>query len=119
MNNRILCLSACAAMIAGCGPSPATDGRAQYPALNASPPPPAPPPPDTASLPMPVRVQADPDAPPPAVIREDSWSQRQMEKEEMVKALRKYAAEADKDDPFALTEERIQALASREDVILN
>lgn len=100
------------ALGAGCGPSAAEVRHARYPALDESPPPPPPPAPEELAAPP------QPEAP-KAIVLEDSWSQRQREKEELVDGLRKYAAEADKDDPFALSEEQIQELAAREGVLIN
>lgn len=105
---------AAALAAAGCGFSSGTSAG-RYPALDESPPPPAPP-----AEALVEEVPAAPEtAEPPSVIAEDSWSRRQREREELVSGLRKYAAEAGPDDPFALTEEQIQALAAREDVIIN
>ena len=48
---------------------------------------------------------------PPAMITEDGWVQRQLQMDEQVRSLREYAAKADPDDPFAMTEAEIEAFS--------
>lgn len=56
--------------------------------------------------------------PPAEITEEKSWPQRQAELAEQLNRLREYAAQAEPDDPFAMTEERIEELAKREDLVI-
>ena len=46
------------------------------------------------------------------------WLQRQAENAEQLARLREYAAKAAPDDPFALSEKRLEELAKRQDLII-
>ena len=53
---------------------------------------------------------------PPAEITPEGWVQKEEEKAEILERLRKNAATADPDDPFALTEKEIEELAKRDEI---
>lgn len=55
---------------------------------------------------------------PPAEVTGDSWMQREADKAEVVKRLRAYAAQADPDDPLALSEKRLEELLKSDDLVL-
>lgn len=57
--------------------------------------------------------------PPSTVIMGDSSFDREMEKMDQVKRMREYAAHADPDDPFALTEEEIEVFSKLDNPIIN
>ncbi len=67
-------------------------------------------------MPMPASnaspVPAKPDEP-HVTIAPEGWVQRQLQMEDQVRRLREYAAKADPDDPFALTEKEIEEFAKR------
>lgn len=99
-------------LLAGCGeggvrqPKP----RDALPALNESPP----------AVPV-SQLSGWPSAQTqdiPAEITGDGWVQRQVQMEEQVKSLRAYAAAADPDDPFALSEKRIEAFSKLDDPVV-
>lgn len=96
-------------LLAGCGADDArqAERRVVYPALDESPPPQAPAA-DASEQPV-----AKTDDPPAEIVRE-GWVQRQVQKAEQVKQLREYAAKAEPDDPFAMTEKEIEAFSKRE-----
>jgi len=54
---------------------------------------------------------------PPAEITGNTWVERQTQKAEQLESLRAYAAQADPDDPFALTEARIEALSQHDELV--
>ena len=54
----------------------------------------------------------------PPLITGESWMQRELSKQEHLRLLREYSAKADPDDPFALTEEKINALSKLDDVVI-
>jgi hypothetical protein len=106
-------------VLAGCGDERVVrqpTRRVVYPALNESPPPPPPPMPTPPHPPMPVSnaspVPAKPDEP-HVTIAPEGWVQQHLQMEEQVRRLREYAAKADPDDPFALTEQEIEEFAKR------
>lgn len=61
---------------------------------------------------------ARPPDPPAEITDEKSWPQRQADNAEQLQRLRDYAAKAAPDDPFALSEKRIEELAKRQDLII-
>jgi len=64
-------------------------------------------------------LREEPASPIPVVgAVENSWMQRRVRKEEQLKSLRDYAARANPDDPFALTEEEIEALSKVDDLLI-
>ncbi len=84
--------------------------RIAYPPLDASPPPRMPGESESAE------VSAKTDQNDGWIERvEDSWMERQVSIQEQIRGLREYAAQADPDDPFALTEAEIDALAENVD----
>ena len=97
---------------AGCGGD--ITGESPYPALNESPPPPPPARPVLAdeftSEETPSREERviQNEEVEPEVMGE-GWMTQEALMRDQVDALRKQAAAADPDDPFALTEERIKA----------
>lgn len=107
----VLCLGV--ALLTGCGKGEGhpSGHRVEYPALTESPPPPLLP---EAEFPEPP--VEEPVAQIPAVENEQMKSH--LQKEDQIKGLRKYAAQAALDDPFALTEEEIDALSKADDVLI-
>jgi hypothetical protein len=109
MKPQLLCL--CLLVAIGCGRDGGGVTTAVYPALDESPEPP--PAGDGVPLPSPTVTQ---DA--PATVADDGWLPRQVQKEEQIRSLRENAAKARKDDPFALTQEEIDAFAKRDDAVI-
>jgi len=97
------------ALLSGCGAGDErqTGRRVIYPALNESPPPPMRADPRFPELPVEKTASQATDI--GAV--EDSFMQRQVQKEELLKSMRNYAAKAAPGDPFALTKEEIDKLS--------
>jgi len=100
-------------LAAGCGDSADRQPkpRVVYPALNESPPPPSP---------GEDAEEASEVAPsdPPAEVNEEGWFQRQAQMDEQIQRLRDYAARAEPDDPFALTEKEISELSKRDELVI-
>jgi hypothetical protein len=105
---RLTIACAVLGLLVGCAPEagPARPRAPGYPALNESP---APPPPAETIEAGDVREPPDPapETPPEIVVDEDLLWQVAREQAD---DLRKYAAQAAPDDPFALSEEDLRAL---------
>lgn len=105
------------ALLAGCGKenTPAIEVKVHYvyPALNESSLPPAP---SQAEAP----ITHNPSELPATLVTIKGRSGLQIEigKIELIERLRAYAAQADPDDPFALTEEAIEAFSKLNNPIL-
>lgn len=82
-----------------------------YPAMNEAPPPAPPPLPASRKL---DEVDPSPSKDPPAVVLDD-FQLRERLMDEQVKTMREYAAQADPDDPFAMSEEEIEAFRKKGD----
>lgn len=95
-------------LFAGCSESPRGVARGRYPALDESPPPPIPA--RNRTLGTDGAASGSEDA--PAVVVDESARWKLVE--EQAWALREYAAKAEPDDPFALTEAEIHALEASE-----
>ena len=106
----LLCLIGC-----GKGEDRQQKHRVVYPALTESPPPPL------ASHTRSVEESDEERAP---HIRSDnvipeSWMDKQLKKETLIKDLKDQAARADPNDPFALTEEVIEELSKIDDLAIH
>lgn len=106
----LLCLIGC-----GKGENHQTSRRSTYPALTESPPPLLPPNPGFSE----VSVRK----PEPRVLPNnempESWMDKQLKKETLIKDLKDQAARADPNDPFALTEEVIEELSKIDDLAIH
>lgn len=104
-------------LLAGCGREGTQEGVAKaaydYPALNVSSPPPAPPRAEGAVAPIPPEPPAI-----PTEISDSSGLQMEVEKLELIERLRAYAAQAEPDDPFAMTKEEIDEFAKQDNPML-
>jgi len=107
---RLIVCCAVLGLLVGCAPDggPERPRGSGYPALDESPPPPPPPVDESVD----TGDAREPSAPapetPPEVVVDDRllWQVTRDQADD----LRKYAAEAAPDDPFALSEEEIRAL---------
>ena len=100
---------AAALLLSGCGNNRAPQPKAHnFPALNESPPPVMP---KLAEQPPPLLPP-----PPQGTILGDGWLERQLRHEAIIQSLRDYAANADEDDQFKLSEEAISELEKDPDI---
>ena len=114
---KTICLFLGLALVAGCG----KDARRQPDrrAVKAAPP-------HAEALPSPAaetssghtqEPEADGAGAAPLITGE-SWMQRELSKQEHLRLLREYSEKAEPDDPFALTEEKINALSKLDEVVI-
>ncbi len=102
-------ISLCLVCLTGCGKGEGrqAERRVVYPALNDSPPPLLPTQPSLAA-----ESAEDPE---PQVLpnanTEESWMEKHVHKENLIKGLKEQAARAEPGDPFALSEEEIEKLS--------
>lgn len=86
-------------------PERASRTRTGYPALDESPPPRCPPAPTVSA----GKAEAEAADSMSRAAGPDDFMQRERLQEQQVRSMREYAAQADPDDPFAMSEERIEA----------
>lgn len=106
---KLFLLSLCLLCLLGCGKGEKRQRRQRvvYPALTESPPPPMP---VTARLTDEPAEESKPQTPstPPG---EQGWMEKIVKKETLIKSLKDQANQAESGDPFALSEEDIEALS--------
>ncbi|NLE42992.1 MAG: hypothetical protein GX615_14365 [Lentisphaerae bacterium] len=103
-------------LFAGCDRGEPRRKTAVYPALDESPPPPMP----EEEVVLGEVEDADEEPESGYAVEETGggWVDQAARSQEQIQGLRRQAAQAAPDDPFALSEERIDALSKQHDVIL-